>query len=60
MKIRRTNSFGEPTRRRSPVPLGLILVPLALVGALGWAWHQGGEKPLTHVEKPVAADKLGH
>lgn len=60
MKIRRSNSFGEPARRRSPVPMGCILLALIVIAALGWAWHQGGEKPLTPVEKPIPADKLGH
>ncbi len=59
MKIRRTNSFGEPPRRRSPVPMGCILLAIIVIAALGWAWHQGGEQPLTRVEKPIAADKLG-
>ncbi|MDQ4419060.1 hypothetical protein OOT33_01175 [Sphingobium sp. DEHP117] len=60
MKIRRTNAFGEAPRRRSPVPIGCLLPVLILIAVLGWAWHQGGEKPLSHVEKPIAADKLGH
>ncbi|RXR28613.1 hypothetical protein [Sphingobium fluviale] len=60
MKIRRTNAFGEPPRRRSPVPIGCLLGVLIVLAVLGWAWHQGGEQPLSHVEKPVAADSLGH
>jgi len=40
--------------------MGCILIAIILVVALGWIWHQGGEKPLTRVEKPIAADKLGH
>lgn len=59
MKIRRTNSFGEPPRRRTPVPIGCILLAAIILGALGWAWHQGGEKQLGRVEKPVSADRLG-
>ncbi|MBP6030390.1 MAG: hypothetical protein KA533_03070 [Sphingobium sp.] len=60
MKIRRTNSFGEAPRRRSPVPMGCLLLAILVLGALGWTWHQGGEQPLVRVEKPVPADKLGH
>lgn len=59
MKIRRSNAFGEPARRRSPVPMGCLLLILVVAAVLGWAWYQGGEKPLARVEKPVAADRLG-
>ena len=39
--------------------MGCLLLILVVAAVLGWAWHQGGEKPLARVEKPVAADRLG-
>lgn len=61
MKIKRQSSMFETSRRRPA--LRLPIIPIALVLALAlllaFLWSRGGEKPLTPVEKPIAAEKLG-
>lgn len=60
MKIRRDSSIFEPQRRRRQrLPILPILVPALLIVLLVVAWQRGGERPVSHIEKPIAADKLG-
>ncbi|MEJ7934066.1 hypothetical protein WG907_07345 [Sphingobium sp. AN558] len=53
------SSFEGSSRRRSRLPIIPIILLLALVGALAYAWSRGGEKPQQRVEKVIPAEKLG-
>jgi hypothetical protein len=43
--------------RRKPVIVALVL--LGLAGLLGWAWADGGERPLTPQSAPAMLPETG-
>lgn len=45
--------FGPPRRRRSPVGLMLLLVPVLLVGFLIWLGLRDNEVPVQRIEQDV-------
>lgn len=53
------SSFEGSSRRRSRLPIIPVILVIALVGALAYAWSRGGEKPQQRVEKVIPAEKLG-
>lgn len=55
MKISR----NYPPRRRSPLTPIIAIVAVLLLILLVFAWMRGGPQPMTPVEKPIAADRLG-
>ncbi|GLS99709.1 hypothetical protein GCM10007897_10920 [Sphingobium jiangsuense] len=61
MKIKRSNSMFESSRRRGGPRLPVIRLALAILvlAILVLAWQRGGERPVTPVEKPIPAEKLG-
>jgi multidrug resistance efflux pump len=57
---RNYSSFESSTRRRrSSLPIVPIVLLILVAAFLWFIWSRGGEKPLTTVEKPVAAERLG-
>lgn len=59
MKIKRSNSMFESSRRRRRLPLIRLILPILVLAALVLAWQRGGEKPQSPVEKAIPADRLG-
>ena len=55
------SSFGGPDRRlrRSRTPIVWVILLILLLALLALLWSKGGERPMTQVEKPIPADKLG-
>jgi len=51
----------ESSRRRGGPRLPVIRLALAILvlAILVLAWQRGGERPVTPVEKPIPAEKLG-
>lgn len=56
MKISRNY---PPRRRRSPLTPIVAIAAVILLALLVFAWMRGGPQPMTPVEKPIAADRLG-
>jgi len=59
MKIKRSNSMFESSRRRRRLPLIRLILPILVLAVLVLAWQRGGEKPQSPVEKAIPADRLG-
>lgn len=59
MKIKRSSTMFEGSRRRRRLPLIPIILAIVVIGLLVLAWQRGGEQPQAPVEKAIPADRLG-